>query len=405
MRIDRPSLPGRTIGAFLALSGLLALAGCGPGESQAQSGPPQAPQVVVSQPVQKTVREWDEYTGRFAAVDLVEIRARVSGYLNSIHFKDGAIVYKDDLLFVIDPRPYQAAVDAAKAGVGQARAQLLLAQRELDRAQDLRRSQAVSQAILDERSAQLQGAQAGLLLAEAGLRTAELDLEFTQVKASVTGRVSRHQVSVGNLVSGGQANSTLLTTIVSLDPIHFYFDADQSAYLRYVRLSQSGTRASSREVSNPVELALPDEEGFRHTGRMDFVENQLDFSTGTIRGRAVFDNGQMAFTPGMFGRIRLVGRGDYPALLLPDSAIGTDQSRRFVMVVDQENTAQYRPVRIGPIIDGLRVVREGIQPTDKVITAGLQRVRPSAKVTPIEQPIQADQQAEAPPAAAVGGAR
>ena len=370
------------------LTGLLALSGCGKG-GQGAATPPPAPQVVVSQPVAKNVQEWDEYTGRFAAVEEVEIRARVSGYLTAVNFQDGQIVFKGDPLFVIDPRPYQAAADIARAGVAQAQASVQLAQRELDRARDLRQTQAVSQAVLDTRSQQLQNAQAQLLAAQAQVRAAELDLEFTSVKAPVTGRVSNHRVSVGNLVSGGSAQSTLLTTIVSLDPIHFYFDADQASYLRYTRQSRSGERASSRDNPNPVILALPDEQGFTHKGHIDFVDNQIDDGTGTIRARAVFDNPDMVLTPGMFARLRLVGRPNYDGLLLPDAAIGTDQNRRFVYVLDKDNKATYRGVTTGPLIDGLRVIRDGLAVTDKVVVAGLQRVKPGAAVTPVEQPIQA----------------
>lgn len=376
----------RTAMVAVGLAGVLVLAGCGPGNKA--PGAQGAPQVVVSQPVKKSVKEWDEYTGRFTALDEVEIRARVSGYLTSINFRDGDVVFKGDLLFVIDPRPYQAAVDIAKAGLAQARSSVQLAQRELDRARDLRQTQAVSQSVLDTRSQQLQNAQAGQLAAEAQLRAAELDLEFTAIKAPVTGRVSNHRVSVGNLIGGGTAQATLLTTIVSLDPIHFYFDADQASYLRYVRLSRSGERASSRDAANPVTLALPDEQGFVHAGRMDFVDNQIDDGTGTIRARAIFDNPDMVFTPGMFARLRLSGRPDYEGLLLPDSAIGTDQNRRFVLVVDKDNKATYRPVTLGPLIDGLRVIRDGLTATDKVITAGLQRVRPGGVVTPVDKPIE-----------------
>lgn len=379
---------GRVVLLAVGLSGLIALAGCGQGGQQA-GGPPAAPQVVVSQPVKKNVQEWDEYTGRFAAVEEVEIRARVSGYLTAVNFQDGQIVFKGDPLFVIDPRPYQAAADIARAGVVQAQSSVQLAQRELDRARDLRQTQAVSQAVLDTRSQQLQNAQAQLLAAQAQVRAAELDLEFTAVKAPVTGRVSNHRVSVGNLVSGGSAQSTLLTTIVSLDPIHFYFDADQASYLRYTRQSRSGERASSRDNPNPVILALPDEKDFAHKGHIDFVDNQIDDGTGTIRARAVFDNPDMVLTPGMFARLRLVGRPSYDGLLLPDAAIGTDQNRRFVYVLDKDNKATYRGVTTGPLIDGLRVIRDGLMETDKVVVGGLQRVKPGAAVTPVEQPITA----------------
>jgi RND family efflux transporter MFP subunit len=380
---------GRGVLLAAGLSGLIALAGCGPGGQQAGGPPSAAPQVVVSQPVKKNVQEWDEYTGRFAAVEEVEIRARVSGYLTAVNFQDGQIVFKGDPLVVIDPRPYQAAADIARAGVAQAQSSVQLAQRELDRARDLRQTQAVSQAVLDTRSQQLQNAQAQLLAAQAQVRAAELDLEFTAVKAPVTGRVSNHRVSVGNLVSGGSAQSTLLTTIVSLDPIHFYFDADQASYLRYTRQSRSGERASSRDNPNPVILALPDEKDFAHKGHIDFVDNQIDDGTGTIRARAVFDNPDMVLTPGMFARLRLVGRPSYDGLLLPDAAIGTDQNRRFVYVLDKDNKATYRGVTTGPLIDGLRVIRDGLVETDKVVVGGLQRVKPGAAVTPVEQPITA----------------
>ncbi|MBP7339580.1 MAG: efflux RND transporter periplasmic adaptor subunit [Niveispirillum sp.] len=367
---------------------MLILSGCGK-DGQGAGGPPAAPQVVVSQPLKKNVQEWDEYTGRFAALEEVEIRARVSGYLTAVNFKDGQIVFKGDPLFTIDPRPYQAAVDIARAGVAQAQASVQLAQRELDRARDLRQTQAVSQSVLDSRAQQLQNAQAQLLGAQAQVRAAELDLEFTAVKAPVTGRVSNHRVSIGNLVSGGSAQSTLLTTIVSLDPIQFYFDADQASYLRYVRQSRNGERVSSRDNPNPVILALPDEQGFVHKGHIDFVDNQIDDGTGTIRVRALFDNADMVLTPGMFARLRLVGRPNYDGLLLPDAAIGTDQNRRFVYVLDKDNKATYRGVTTGPLIDGLRVIRDGLMETDKVVVAGLQRVKPGAPVTPVEQPIQA----------------
>ncbi|WP_292911864.1 efflux RND transporter periplasmic adaptor subunit [Niveispirillum sp.] len=379
---------GRLALLAAGLSGMLILSGCGK-DGQGAGGPPAAPQVVVSQPLKKNVQEWDEYTGRFAALEEVEIRARVSGYLTAVNFKDGQIVFKGDPLFTIDPRPYQAAVDIARAGVAQAQASVQLAQRELDRARDLRQTQAVSQSVLDSRAQQLQNAQAQLLGAQAQVRAAELDLEFTAVKAPVTGRVSNHRVSIGNLVSGGSAQSTLLTTIVSLDPIQFYFDADQASYLRYVRQSRNGERVSSRDNPNPVILALPDEQGFVHKGHIDFVDNQIDDGTGTIRVRALFDNADMVLTPGMFARLRLVGRPNYDGLLLPDAAIGTDQNRRFVYVLDKDNKATYRGVTTGPLIDGLRVIRDGLMETDKVVVAGLQRVKPGAPVTPVEQPIQA----------------
>ncbi|SNS22056.1 MULTISPECIES: efflux RND transporter periplasmic adaptor subunit [unclassified Azospirillum] len=379
---------GKLLAVAMGMAGALALAGCGKNET-GQGTAPAAPQVVVSQPLQKNIREWDEYTGRFTAVEGVEIRARVSGYLTSVNFHDGDLVNKGDLLFIIDPRPYQAALDAAQAAVAQAKSQVTLAERELNRARDLRQTQAVSQSVLDTRSQSLQAAQAGLLAVEAQQRAAALNLEFTQVRAPVTGRVSNHRVSVGNLVSGGSAESTLLTTIVSLDPIYFYFDADQASYLRYQRLNQSGQRQSGRVVQHPVELALPDETGYSHPGKLDFIDNSIDDSTGTIRARAVFDNPDGVLTPGLFGRLRLAGRSEYQGLLVPDSAIGTDQNRRYVMVVGADNKVVMRPVTLGPLIDGLRVVREGLAANERIVTAGLLRVRPGATVAPVEKPLQA----------------
>jgi RND family efflux transporter MFP subunit len=372
------------------LGAILLLSACDPGPgAQQDAGAMGPPQVIVSPPVRKTVTEWDEYTGRFAAVEEVEVRPRVGGFLDSVNFRDGDMVKQGDLLFVIDPRPFDAQLAAARAGMAEAQSRLTLAERELARARDLRRSQAVSETILDQRSQEREAAQAVVLAAQAQVRQAELNLEFTRVTAPVSGRVGRRLVTPGNLVSGGTAESTLLTTIVSLDPIHFYFDADQTAYLRYSRLSRDGTRPSSRDVQNPVTLSLTDETGFPHQGRMDFVDNVIDRSTGTIRGRAIFSNPDLFFTPGQFARIRLQGRGNYGALMLPDSAIGTDQSRRYVLVVGDDGIPQYRPVEVGPIIDGLRVIRTGLTGEERVIVSGIQRVRPGAPVTPVLEPLAA----------------
>jgi RND family efflux transporter MFP subunit len=239
---------------------------------------------------------------------------------------------------------------------------------------------------LDKAVQEQRAATAAVQAAQAALRRAQLDLEFTHITAPVSGRIGRHLVSIGNLVSGGEANSTPLTTIVSLDPIYFYFDADQRAYLKYVRLDLAGQRRSSREAANPVRLALADEKDFPHPGHMDFVDNQIDFGTGTIRGRAIFDNPDLIYTPGMFARIELLGEPEHDALLLPDDAIGTDQARRFVYVLGDGNVATAREVKLGPIIDGLRVIRAGLTASDKVIVNGLQRVRVGQPVTPQTPP-------------------
>jgi RND family efflux transporter MFP subunit len=374
-------------GAFLCIA---ALAGCDNRKPGPQAG---APPVTVANPTARRITEWDDYTGRFQATEYVELRARVNGYLQSINFTDGQIVKKGDLLFVIDPRPYQATADSASAALAQAQARLDLANREQVRAASLAKTQYGSVETLDKAVQEQRAATGAVDAAQAELRRAQLDLEFTHITSPVTGRIGRHLVSIGNLISGGEANSTLLTTVVSLDPIYFYFDADQNAYLKYVRLDLSGQRRSSRVVANPVRLALNDEKDFPHQGHMDFVDNQIDFGTGTIRGRAVFDNADLIFTPGMFARVQLLGEPEHDALLLPDEAIGTDQARRFVYVLGEGNVATPREVTLGPIIDGLRVVRAGLSATDRVIVNGLQRVRAGQPVTPMPPPQQTPKQA------------
>ena len=385
MRFHRKAL------LFCALLSAAGLAGCDDRKGPQQAG---GPPVTVANPTARRITEWDDYTGRFQATEYVEIRARVNGYLDSIHFTDGQIVKKGDLLFVIDPRPYQATADSDAAALAQTQARLELANREQVRAAALAKSQNGSIEALDKAVQEQRAAGGAVEAAQAEVRRAQLDLEFTHITAPVTGRISRHLVSLGNLVSGGESNSTLLTTIVSLDPIYFYFDADQNSYLKYVRLNQTGERRSSRDVPNPVRLALNDEKGFTHQGHMDFVDNQIDLSTGTMRGRAIFDNADLIFTPGMFARIQLIGEPEHDALLLPDDAIGTDQARRFVYVVGPDNVATSREVQLGPIIDGLRVVRSGVSVTDRIIVNGLQRVRVGQPVTPMPPPQAAPKQAQ-----------
>jgi RND family efflux transporter MFP subunit len=337
--------------------------------------------VTVVQPIAREITEWDEYTARLDAVDSVEVRARVRGYLQSIHFQDGAIVRKGDLLFTIDPRPYEAVLRKAEADVELARSRLALARKNFARAADLLASHAISQEESDIRESNVKQAEASLEEALAAVDSAKLDVEFTQVSAPVGGRVGRKLVTEGNLINGGEgAQGTLLTTIVSLDPIYAYFDADEGALLKYNRLARLGQRPSSRDFKNPVHVALADEDGFPHEGFMDFVDNQVDRGTGTIVGRAVLPNPDMSLLPGLFARLRLPGSGRYRAILLPDEAIGSDQSQKFVFVVDGENKAQYRTVKLGPLVDGLRVVREGLTTDDWVIVTGLQRVRPGLQV-------------------------
>ncbi len=341
------------------------------------------PLVTVSNPLQRDIVEWDEYTGQFAAVDYVEIRARVSGYLTEIHFADGEIVKKGDLLFVIDPRPFEIARDSAEAQIAQAQARLDLANSQLQRTSELRRSDFAPQSTLDERRAETRSATAALETARAALRSAELDLEFSHITAPVSGRVSQHLVSIGNLVSGGATGiPTLLTTIVSLDPIHFFFDMSEADFLAYQRAVASGRLGSTRDSSLIAEVRLADETAWKRQGILDFVDNRVDRSAGTIRARAVFANPDFFITSGQFGRLRLPGSERYEAILIPDSALVTDQSRKIVMTVKDDGTVEPRVVRPGPIVDGLRVIRDGLGPKDIIIINGLVRARPGAKVTP-----------------------
>lgn len=358
---------------------------------QAAAPPPPPPKVTVSQPILREVVEWDEFTGRLEAVESVEVRARVSGYLQSVHFTDGAIVKKGALLFVIDPRPYQAELNRAKAATEQALARYQRTQKDFARAQELIKSRAMSQEEVDTRGADQREAQEAVQAARAAVESAQLNVEFTQVRAPIGGRISREYVTVGNLINGGAADSTLLTRIVSVDPIYCYFDVDERSYLKYVRLSRSGERPSSREVKNPVQLALANETGFPHQGYIDFVDNRLDANTGTMTGRAVIPNPDLLLTPGLFARVRIPGSGTYKALLLPDEAIGTDQTQRFAFVVNDQHTVEYRRVTLGPIIDGLRVIRDGLKPEDWVVVNGVQRVRTGAQVDPQQQASAEDQ--------------
>jgi RND family efflux transporter MFP subunit len=346
-----------------------------------------APKVAVANPVERDVLEWDDYTGRIEATQSVEVRARVSGYLESVQFRPGQIVEAGALLFVIDPRPYQAELDRAKAAAAQSRSALELARNEAQRAGRLVARNAISQEEYEARTAGLRNAEAELQGADAAIRTAALDLEFTQIRSPIRGRVSRDLVNVGNLINGGTAGATLLTTVVSLDPIHCYFEVDERAYLRYADLARAGIRASSRDAANPVLLQLSDETDFPHVGKMDFVDNVIDPATGTMRGRAIFPNPDLKLTPGLFARVRLIGSGKYKATLLPDAAIGTDQAERFVLVVDAENQVARKKVVPGPMIEGWRIVREGVTAADRVVIGGLQAVHAGSVVDPQDKPL------------------
>ena len=370
-----------------ALTVLLAvtLSGCGDKPPQQAASAP--PPVTVAQPTRRTITDWDEFTGRFEAVEEVQVRARVGGFVTNVEFRDGAFVSTGDLLYIIDSRPFEAVAEQADGQLSDARAKAELAKRELDRALALNQTQAVSDSIVDQRRQTLQAAKAAEMQAEGALKAAQLNIEFTHVVAPIGGRVSRHLVSVGNLVQGSDSGgATLLTSIVSLDPIYIYFDMDEATYLKYNRLYFEGKRPSSRENPNPVQVTLTGETRPSHDGKVDFLDNRLDLSTGTLRGRAVIPNKDFSILPGQFGRVRLIASAPYEALLLPDTAIATDQSRKIVFVVKDDDTVEAKPVLLGPLDEGLRVIREGLKPEDRVIVEGLQRVRVGAKVSPHPAP-------------------
>ena len=373
----------------LAIAAALTLTGCGSNAAAqaaaaAAAAPP--PQVDVAQVISKQVTEFDEFTGRFEAVERVEIRPRVSGYIASVNFAEGREVHKGDVLFVIDQRPYEADYKHAKAQLDQARSQSTLAKSERERATKLLQAHAISQEEYDTRVAGLEQADSNVEAAQAALDTSALNLTFTKITAPISGRISRALVTEGNLVSTGQ---TLLTTLVSIDPIYVRFDGDEQAFLRYTKIARELAQAKSGAKSNeagttgsPVMVGLANEPGYPHEGIMVFVDNELDPTTGTIRGRARLDNHDRAFTPGLFARVKLMGSNQYNALLINDSAIGTDQTVRYVLVVGADNKVQYRPVKLGPIIDGLRVVTDGLKAGETIVVSGLQRVRPGSPVTP-----------------------
>jgi RND family efflux transporter MFP subunit len=353
------------------------IAGC---DRKPTSGSAPPPSVTVSYPLQKSITEWDEYTGRFTPLETVEIRARVSGFIDSVHFQEGQIVKKDDLLFVIDQRPYQIAVEQAKADIQRAQAKLDIATDDVNRATPLVQNQTLTEREFDTRKSVQRDAAGQLASANAALKQAQLNLEWTEVRAPIAGRISDKRVDAGNLISGGQTGATLLSVIVSIDPIHFVFDGSETDFLHYLRLAAAGTRPSSRDAPNPVAVRLADETEFTHMGRMDFVDNAINPKTGTIRGRAIFDNKDGFLTPGFFGRLRLFG-GTHDALLIPDGAIASDQANKIVFTVAEDGTVGTKRVELGPIIDGLRVVRSGLAPTDRIVIDGLPRARPGQKVT------------------------
>ena len=361
----------------------LALAACG--QSQPPGAPP-PPAVTVAKPVQRNVTDLDEYVGRFVAIDSVEIRARVSGYLDQVHFRDGQMVKQGDLLFSIDKRPFENTLAQTRGTLAQAKANLAFTETDLERARQLVRERTITEQTFDQRTQAFRSAQASVSANEALVRQAALDVEFTELRAPVAGRIGDRRVSPGNLVAGGSvATTTLLATIVSLDPIRFEFTMDEASYLRYERLTQSGKEVTVRDGGVKVGLRLLDEKGFERAGAMDFVDNVVDRSSGTIRGRAVFSNPTGVLTPGMFGRIRVPGSAPYNALLVPDAAIGTEQIKKFVLVIGADNVAVAKHVTLGSLTeDNLRIIKDGLGPDDRVVVNGLMRVRAGQKVTPQE---------------------
>ena len=364
---------------YLAIASMVL---CPSAKLAAQGVPPPLP-VTVAVPLSKRIVTWDEFSGRFQAVERVEVRPRVAGFVEQVHFKDGSLIKAGDLLFTLDKRPFEIAVESAKADVARQEAQVLLTQADVERAEPLAKSKVMSEQVFDQRKASLAGAQGQLLSAKAALKSAELNLEWAEVRAPISGRISDKKVDAGNLVAGGEASATLMATIVSLDPIHFVFDVAEADYLRYARLNIAGERPSSRETANPVKVKLADEKDFIHEGRMDFVDNALNERSGTLRGRAVFTNKDGLLTPGVFARLALFG-GEVDAFLVPDSAIVSDQAKKIVFTVNADNVVTASAVTLGPISEGLRVIKSGLKADDKIVIEGLANpaVRPGAKVAP-----------------------
>lgn len=377
-RADRSFLL-RGAATLVSVTAVFALAaGCA--RTAAQPAPPPAPTVTVAEVVDRDITEWDEFTGRLEAVDTVAVRPRVSGYVSAVRFTEGAVVRRGDLLFQIDPRPFQAEVDRLRAERNRSIAIGERATSELQRAERLRAENAMSREEADRRAAFAREATAQTAAVDAALAAAELNLEFTRVTAPISGRVGRAIVTEGNLVSTGPGEATLLTTLVSIDPIHAHFDADERIYLKYIDMARQGTRASARATKYAIGMALAGEDGFPREGHLDFLDNRLDSATGTIRGRAVFRNPTGDLTPGQFVRLRLPGSNAYKGLLIQDRAVGTDLDKRFVFVVKADKTVEYRAVTLGPLVDGLRIVRTGLKPGEQIVVNGLQRVRAGVTV-------------------------
>src|SRR6202165_564645 len=364
------------------LSILLTAAGC-----KKNTAPQQGPLPVnVVTVIEKEVNEWDEFTGRLEAVESVDVRPRVSGYITEIHFEAGVIAKKGDLLYVIDPRPYQADFDRAAAEVESMQAQVKLSQIELDRAKELRAKNTISASEFDQKAATYKGAASAKSSAEAAKNSAALNLEFTQIKSPIDGRVSDQRITVGNLVQPGAGPESVLTTVVSVDPIYAKVDADENAILKYVKLSEEGKRVSARTAKIPAWIELGNETDFPHEGYVDFVDNRLDPGTGTVRARAVLKNwNPNLITPGFFVRVRVAGATPYHAALIADKVIGSQQGLKYAFVVKPDNTIERRTLETGPIFEGKRIVKSGLKDGEKVVSTRLQMLQPGMKVTPVAE--------------------
>ncbi|MEM0911533.1 MAG: efflux RND transporter periplasmic adaptor subunit [Pseudomonadota bacterium] len=371
-------LPTLKVTAIVSLAWIISACG-----TQADTNATQAylPEVSVAQVVNERITEWDTFTGRLEAPETVHLRPRVSGYIDQVMFQEGAVVNAGDVLFKIDDRSFVSDVKRIEAALISAQAQLELAESEHDRAVNLIAKNAISAELLDTRAAQLKAAEANVAEISASLELAELQLSFTNVEAPISGRVSRALVTKGNFVNAGQSE---LTSLVSMDTVHAYFDADEQTYLHYAKLAKEGNRLSSRDHQNIVLMGLATDSDYPHQGYIDFVDNSINPSSGTIRGRAVFDNTEGTFIPGLFSRIRLVGSASYDGILIDDKAVGTDLNNQFVLVINEDNTVEYRAVELGEKLNGLRIIKSGLAGDDKIVVNGLQRVRPGATVNPIE---------------------
>lgn len=349
------------------------------GANAAPQSPP-LPGVSVATVINERFTEWDEFTGRLESPERVQLRPRVSGYIEKVAFKEGAIIQAGEPLFYIDDRQFRTEVKRLKADLAEAQSQLKLTELAFNRTQRLTSKNALSKEDYDNRYAEHQQARAHVESVKAALELAELNLSYTQVEAPITGRVSSALITKGNYVAAGQ---TVLTSLVSTDKVYAYFDADEHTYLKYNQLAREGSRADDREAHNPVFMSLSNETDYPHHGFIDFVDNGINPTTGTIRGRAVFENNEGVFTPGMFARIQLIGSASYQGILIDDKAIGTDLNNKFVLVLDEQNTVQYRPVTLGEKVNGLRIISSGLQPNEKIVVKGLQRVRPGTPVNPV----------------------